>query len=68
MLPWFTGQVVLGALGRYGGWNVLPAWIDIIVMIAFSLVIFRVALAMTLTAAQTAEAVGKDAHQLELDT
>jgi amino acid transporter len=65
MLPWFGGQVVLGAIGRYGGKEWLPAWIDILAMIAFSLVIFYVALETTVTAEATAKAVAKDAHQLD---
>ena len=47
--PWLGGQVVIGALGRYGGgWNVLPDWIDIAVVIGFSLVIFYWAVHLTL--------------------
>jgi amino acid transporter len=65
MLPWFVGQVAIGALGRYnGGYEILPPWIDIAVVIAFSLSIFYLALRMTLSAAASAEAIGKDAHQL----
>jgi amino acid transporter len=68
MIPWFAGHVLIGALGRYGGYDVLPAWVDIVVMIAFSLVIFRVALNMVLTSEQSAAAVAKDAHQIEFET
>jgi amino acid transporter len=68
MVPWFAGQVLIGALGRYGGgYEVLPPWLDIVVVIAFALAIFRVAVHMALTAAQTTAAIAKDAHQLDYD-
>jgi hypothetical protein len=68
MVPWFGGQVVIGALGRYGGgYEVLPAWIDIVVVIGFALAIFYMALHLTVSAKQSAEAVAKDAHQLDYD-
>jgi amino acid transporter len=69
MAPWFGGQVVIGALGRYGGgYEVLPPWVDIIVVIGFSLAIFYMALHLTVSAKASAEAVAKDAHQLDYDT
>jgi amino acid transporter len=68
ILPWFIGQVVIGALGRYGGgYEILPAWIDIAVMIGFALAIFYWALRLTLSAEASAAAVAKDAHQLNYD-
>ncbi len=66
MVPWFGGQVALGALGRYGGgYEILPNWVDIIAVTAFSLVIFYLALRMTLSAEASAAAVARDAFQLE---
>jgi amino acid transporter len=64
--PWLGGMVVIGWLGRYGGGsrNILPGWIDIGVVIAFSLIIYYWAVSMALNEQQTAAAVGKDAHQL----
>jgi amino acid transporter len=51
MAPWLGGHVALGALGRYGGGEeILPAWIDIAVVIAFALVVYSVALRATLSA------------------
>ena len=68
MVPWFIGHVVIAALGRYGGgYNVLPNWVDVIVVIVFALVIFRVALNLTLTTAASAAAIAKDAHQIDHD-
>lgn len=65
IVPWLGGHVVLGALGRYGGHDVLPAWIDIVVVLAFALAIFRLALHQALTAEAAAAAIAKDAHQLD---
>jgi amino acid transporter len=66
MVPWFAGQVLIGWLGRYGGGsrNILPNWIDIGVVIVFSLVIYYWAVGLALTEQQTQAAVAKDAHQL----
>ncbi len=66
--PWLCGQVVLGALGRYGdGYEVLPSWIDIGVVIAFSLGIFYLALSRALSAANAAAAIARDARQIDFD-
>ena len=50
LAPWFGGQVVIGWLGRYGGGsrNILPNWIDIAVVVVFSLVIYYWAVAVAL--------------------
>jgi amino acid transporter len=64
--PWLGGHVVLGWLGRYGGGtNTLPDWIDILAVVIFSLAIFRWAVALTMSEADTAAAVAKDARQIE---
>jgi len=64
--PWLGGQVLIGWLGRYGGGsrNILPNWIDIGVVIAFSLVIYYWAVSLALSEQQAAAAVARDAHQL----
>jgi amino acid transporter len=68
--PWLGGQVVIGALGRYGDGasNILPNWVDIAVVIIFSLVIFYWAASLTMTKEGTAAAIAKDAQQLAYDT
>jgi hypothetical protein len=64
--PWLGGQVVIGALGRYGGGsNWIPNWVDIAVVVAFSLAIFHGAVRLTLSKAATAAAIAKDAHQID---
>ena len=63
---WLAGQVAIGAVGRYGSGarNILPAWIDILVVVVFSLVIFYWAVALTMSKSETATAVAKDAQQI----
>jgi len=68
MIPWFAGHLVIAVLGRYGGgYNILPNWIDVVVVIVFSLVIFRLALNVTLTTQAAAVAIAKDAQQIEYE-
>jgi amino acid transporter len=68
MVPWLGGHVLIGALGRYGGGHeVLPDWVDIGVVIVFSLAIFYWAIATAFDQTATAAAVAKDAHQIEFD-
>ena len=67
--PWFAGHVVIGAIGRYGGGrNILPEWIDIGVVVMFSLAIFYWAIALTLSPEQTAAALARDAEQFQIDS
>jgi hypothetical protein len=57
--------VLIGAIGRYGGGaNILPNWVDILVVIGFSLVIFYWAVGSALNEEQSAVAIAKDARQL----
>ena len=67
--PWFVGQVLIGALGRYGGGKeLLPNWVDVAVVLVFSLAIFYWAVSLTLSKAETAAAVAKDARQIDYET
>lgn len=66
MVLWFAGQIGLGALGRYGGgYEILPAWVDIACVCAFAIFIFQLSLHLTVTAAESAAEIERDAHQLE---
>jgi amino acid transporter len=66
--PWLGGQVVIGAIGRYGGGrNLLPNWVDIAVVLLFSLAIFYWAISLSLSATDSATEVAKDAHQLAFE-
>jgi amino acid transporter len=63
--PWLGGQVLIGAIGRYGGGtSLLPNWVDILVVIGFSLAIFYWAIGSSLNDEQSAVAIAKDARQL----
>ena len=65
MGPWFGGQVIIGAIGRYGGGKeILPDWVDVAVVIVFSLVMFYWAVSNSLSSQQAEAEVAKDAHQL----
>ncbi|HET9993076.1 MAG TPA: APC family permease [Kofleriaceae bacterium] len=66
--PWFAGHLVIGALGRYGGgYEVLPNWVDLGVLITFALAIYYLALGQTLSQAASEAAVAKDAYQLDFE-
>ena len=66
--PWLIGHVIISAIGRYdAAYTLLPNWVDIIIVIGFALVIFRVAVHSTLSAAASAAAIAKDAHQLDYE-
>jgi amino acid transporter len=67
--PWFAGQVLIGWLGRYGNdaRNILPNWVDLVVVIVFSLAIFYWAVSLTLSKEGTAAAVAKDAQQINYE-
>ncbi|HEX4100074.1 MAG TPA: APC family permease, partial [Pseudonocardiaceae bacterium] len=39
ILPWFTGLTVISYFGQYGGTKLIPEWIDLGVVAAFSLLI-----------------------------
>jgi amino acid transporter len=68
--PWLGGQVLIGALGRYGGGarNILPNWADIAVVIVFALAIFYWAVSLTLNKDAAAAAVATDAQQFDYET
>jgi amino acid transporter len=65
--PWIAGTVVIGALGRSGDgahlW--LPEWVDLLVVIVFSLAIFFLAASLAITREDTQKAIERDAHQLK---
>src|SRR5712671_1268276 len=47
--PWLGGMVVIGKIGRYGGGNnLLSDWIDIVVVLVFSVAIFYWAVSQSL--------------------
>jgi amino acid transporter len=63
--PWILGMVIIGALGRYGGSNAIPDWVDLAIVIAFGLVIFYWAVSLTMPTNRVQAAIAKDAHQID---
>jgi amino acid transporter len=65
--PWILGSVIIGALGQYGvgARSVLPNWIDLLVVIVFSLAIFYWAVSLAMPEDKVAAAVAKDAEQID---
>jgi len=57
--PWLVGLTIIGLLGRYGkgAHMALPEWIDLLVVIGFSLVIFYYAVSVAMTPQQVRDAV-----------
>ncbi len=64
--PWLIGMTVIGYYGRYGGKasSIMPNWIDLIVVTAFSLVIFYFAVTRAVESDKVRELV--DAEEEEL--
>ena len=65
--PWILGSVIIGALGRYGvgNHNVLPDWVDLLVVIVFSLVIFYWSTSLSMSEEKVAAAIAKDSVQID---
>ncbi|MFI5775712.1 APC family permease [Nocardia sp. NPDC051570] len=64
--PWLIGTTIIGLLGRYGkgSHNALPNWIDLLVVIGFSLVIFYYAVSLAMESSQIQAAVDTEERQL----
>ena len=70
VLPWLGGHVVIGRLGRYGTGSelkLIPDWVDIVIVLVFSLLIFYWAIYLTLSKSAMDEEMAKDAHQQPID-
>ncbi|MCA1836300.1 MAG: APC family permease [Actinobacteria bacterium] len=63
IVPWFAGLAVISYLGQYGGTRLIPEWIDLGVVAAFSLVICFVAVAFSLSSHRVAAALAIDEHE-----
>ena len=65
--PWLIGMAIIGLLGRYGKGhhNALPDWIDLVVVIAYSLVIFYYAVSLAMDADKIKDAVKGEERQIE---
>jgi amino acid transporter len=67
--PWILGSVIIGALGRYGtgshSW--LPQWVDLVVVVVFSLAIFYWAVILTMPHDKVEAAIAKDREQIDYE-
>lgn len=64
--PWLIGMTIIGLLGRYGkgAHMALPNWIDLLVVIAWSLIIFYYAVSLAMETEQVHAAVEKEKRQI----
>lgn len=71
IIPWLAGATIIGYFGNYGGPHpvydgfVFGEWTDLIVVAAFSLVIYYWAIAVALPADRVKVFVERDADQIE---
>ena len=63
--PWLIGITLIGLIGRYGGNNTLPDWIDLLVVIAFSLGIFYYAVSLAMEPEKVKAAIEAEERSLE---
>jgi amino acid transporter len=63
ILPWLGGLAVISYLGQYGGTKLIPEWIDLGVVAAFSLVICCLAVQFTLSSHRVAAAIATDERE-----
>jgi amino acid transporter len=64
--PWLIGLAIVGLIGRYGtgSQNILPNWWDLLVVIAFALVVFYWAVSLAQPAAKVLETVRAQQDEL----
>lgn len=66
--PWLIGITIIGLIGRYGGGdNTLPNWVDLAVVIAYSLAIFYYAVSLAMEPEKVKAAVEFEKRQIELE-
>jgi amino acid transporter len=64
ILPWFAGLTVISYYGQYGGTKLIPEWVDLGLVAAFSLVICYVAVWLSMPSHRVAAAVVADEHEV----
>lgn len=64
ILPWLAGLTIISYLGQYGGRKIIPEWIDLGVVAAFSLIICALAVRCCLPAQRVIATIAAD----QLDT
>jgi amino acid transporter len=67
ILPWLIGIGIISALGQYDGADIIPDWWDLILVAAWSLVIFYVAERMVMSRELVAAQVEEEAEDAAAD-
>ena len=63
--PWLIGITIIGLIGRYGGGdNTLPNWVDLAVVILYSLGIFYYAVSLAMDPEKVKKAIELEERQL----
>jgi amino acid transporter len=71
IIPWLIGSTIISYFGEYGGPHpvlngfIFGEWSDLVIVAAFSLVIFYLALATAMPTEKVKEAVERDSDQIE---
>jgi hypothetical protein len=65
--PWLVGHLIIGWLGRYGDGarSVIPNWLDVVIVIAFSLIVFYWGINLANSSATASTAIARDLGQLD---
>jgi amino acid transporter len=63
--PWLIGMTIIGLLGRYGvgSESKIPNWWDLVVVIAYSLVIFYYAVSLAMSSEKVQQAIAIEERQ-----
>ncbi len=64
--PWLIGTTIIGLMGQYGtgSLKLLPSWIDLLVVVLFSLVMFYYAVSLAMDSDRVREAVKLEEEQV----
>jgi amino acid transporter len=66
--PWLIGMTIIGLIGRYGtgSQQLLPEWVDLLVVVGFSLVIFYYAVSLAMSGETISRIVAAEQRQEEI--
>jgi amino acid transporter len=58
--PWLAGLIVIGRFGRYGGTDAIANWWDLLIVVAYSLVVYYAAVRLAMTGEEVRAAVAAE--------
>jgi amino acid transporter len=66
--PWLIGMTIIGLIGRYGtgSQELLPEWVDMVVVVVFSLVIFYYAVSLAMSGETISRIVAAEQRHEEI--